>query len=311
MAAGIEVHELRVRFGPVTAVDGASFVVGLGEVVALLGPNGAGKTTTVRALEGYQRPDAGRTRVLGLDPLRERAALLPRLGAMPQSSRLYSAIRPVEALRLFAAFYDHPADPGQLLEAVGLSARARTPWRRLSGGEQQRLSLALALVGRPQAVLLDEPTAGVDLEGRQRVRAVVAGLRDRGAAVLVTTHELDEAERLADRVVILDRGRVVAAGPADQLAGRAGPAELRFSTAPGLDLVALGALLGGPVTEGPPGEYRAEVAPTPPVVAALTAWLAHRDLPLGDLRAGRQRLEDVFLRLTGGGAGDTPGRDAR
>jgi ABC-2 type transport system ATP-binding protein len=298
MATGMEVDGLEVRFGAVAALDGASFTVGQGEVVALLGPNGAGKTTTVRTLEGYQRPGAGRTRVLGLDPVADRSALLPRLGAMPQSSRLYTAIRPLEALRLFAAYYERPADPDQLLAEVGLAERARTPWRRLSGGEQQRLSLALAVVGRPEAVLLDEPTSGVDVEGRQRVRAVVAGLRDRGAAVLVTTHELDEAERMADRVVILDHGRVVADGRPDDLARQAGPGELRFSAAPGLDAASLARALGGPVVEEAPGEYRAAVEPGPRVVAALTAWLAERDLPLADLRAGRQTLEDVFLRLT-------------
>jgi ABC-2 type transport system ATP-binding protein len=299
----IEVDALEVRFGSLVAVGGVSFSVGHGEVVALLGPNGAGKTTTVRVLEGYARPDAGRARVLGLDPAAQRPALLPRLGAMPQSSRLYSAIRPLEALRLFAAYYDRPEDPARLLERVGLARRARTPWRKLSGGEQQRLSLALALVGRPEVALLDEPTAGVDVEGRRAVRSVVGELRERGTAVLVTTHELDEVERIADRVVIVDRGRVVASGRPSELAEQAGPAELRFAAPPGIDTASLAAALGGPVREEGRGEYVAEVAPSPQVVARLTAWLAERDLPLGDLRAGRQRLEDVFLRLTGEGGG--------
>ncbi|MPY92270.1 MAG: ATP-binding cassette domain-containing protein [Acidimicrobiia bacterium] len=299
----MEVDELRVRFGALAAVDGASFDVEGGEVVALLGPNGAGKTTTVRALEGYQAPTDGRVRVLGLDPVADRRALLPRLGAMPQSSRLYSPSAPSEALRLFAAYYPEPDDPEALLRRVGLGDRARTAWRRLSGGEQQRLSLALALVGRPEVVLLDEPTAGVDVEGRRLVRELVAGLRARGVAVLVTTHELDEAERMADRVVIVDRGEVVAAGRPDELARLAGPSQLRFAAPPGLPATELAVLLGGPVREERPGEYLAEVEPAPGTVAALAGWLAERDVHLGDLRAGRQRLEDVFLRLTGEGRG--------
>jgi len=304
----IEVEGLRVRFGAFSAVDGVSFGVEAGEVVALLGPNGAGKTTTVRALEGYLRPAAGQVRVLGLDPVGQRRALVPRLGAMPQSSRLYTAIRPLEAVRLFAAYYPRSEDPARLLALVGLADRADTPWRKLSGGEQQRLSLALALVGQPEAVLLDEPTAGVDLEGRQLIREIVAGLREEGVAVLVTTHELDEADRMADRMVIMDHGEVVAAGRPEELARQAGPPELRFAAPAGLDTAELAVVLGGPVREDQPGEYLVAVAPTPQVVAALTAWLAARDLPLGDLRAGRHRLEDVFLRLTGEGRAAGEGR---
>ncbi len=297
----IEVEDLTVRFGDLVAVDGVSFTADAGEVVALLGPNGAGKTTTVRTLEGYQRPDGGRVRVLGLDPVSQRAALLPRLGAMPQSSRLYTAIRPLEAVRLFASYYPSAEDPAALLERVGLGERARTPWRKLSGGEQQRLSLALALVARPEVALLDEPTAGVDVEGRRLIRALVAELRDRDVCVLVTTHELDEVERMADRVVIVDRGQLVAAGRPDELAAQAGPAQLRFAAAAGLDVSELAVVLGGPVREERAGDYVADVDPTPVTVAALTTWLAQRNLALGDLRAGRQRLEDVFLRLTGDG----------
>ena len=171
-----------------------------------------------------------------------------------------------------------------------------TAYKRLSGGEQQRLALALALVGNPRVVILDEPTAGVDPAGRIAVRDVVAGLRDDEVSVLLTSHELDEVQRLADRVVIIDRGRVVAAGRQGEIQG--GSEELRFSTEPGLEVTALAQRLGAPVSEGPPGEYLVSAAPLPALVAALTAWLAERDLQLGDLRADRQRLEDVFLKLT-------------
>ena len=298
MPSAIEVTDLVVRYGPVTPVDGLTFGSAPGEVLALLGPNGAGKTTTVETLEGYRRPSAGRVRVLGLDPVADRVELAPRIGVMLQRGGVYPAMSAREALRLFAAYYDDPEDPDALVERVGLQDVDRTPWRRLSGGEQQRLSLALALVGRPQAAFLDEPTAGVDPAGRLAIRHAIRELRDRGVAVLLTTHEMEEAERLADRVVIIDRGAVVATGsPAELMTAGAGR-EIRFGAPPGLEVADLGASLGAVVTEDQPGEYRVDTEATPAAVAALTAWLAARDLPLADLRAGRQRLEDVFLRLT-------------
>ncbi len=294
----VEVEGLVVRYGSTSAVDGISFEVRAGEVVALLGPNGAGKTSTVETLEGYRRPSAGTVRVLGLDPLADAPALLPRIGVMLQAGGVYPGIRPAEALRLFAAFYADPADPDELLDRVGLRSVAGSTWRQLSGGEQQRLSLALALVGRPEVAFLDEPTAGVDPGGRQVVRRLIAELRDAGVAVLLTTHELEEAERLADRVVIIDHGRVVAAGTPAELMSSGGGEEIRFGATPRLDTGALAAALGVTVTEASPGEYVVVAPGTPATVAALTAWLAEQNLPLADLRAGRHTLEDVFLRLT-------------
>jgi ABC-2 type transport system ATP-binding protein len=216
---------------------------------------------------------------------------------MLQEGGLYPGIRVGEVLALFAAYYDDPVDPAALLGRVGLAEHARATARRLSGGQQQRLALALALVGRPAVAFLDEPTAGLDVDGRLLVREVVREERDRGTCVLLATHDLAEAEKVADRVVIVDKGRIVADGTPDELM-RGGGEDLRFGAAPGLDVAGLAEVLGGAVVEDPPGEYHAAVAPTPATVAALTAWLAERDLPLGDLRAGRQRLEDVFLRLT-------------
>jgi ABC-2 type transport system ATP-binding protein len=296
----IDVSGLVVRFRGITAVDDLTFNAEAGQVLALLGPNGAGKTTTVETLEGYRRPSEGQVRVLGLDPGRDRAALMPRIGVMLQAGGVYPGITPREVLRLFAAFFERPDDPDALLDRVGLRGSARTPWRRLSGGEQRRLSLALALVGRPEVAFLDEPTAGVDVSGRRVVRDVVRELRDDGVCVLLTTHELEDAERLADDVVIIDHGRLVARGaPADLMAAGARD-EIRFGAPPGLDVQALGARLSAPVTEVSSGDYLVGTAPTPVAVAALTSWLAERDLPLADLRATRQRLEDVFLRLTSG-----------
>lgn len=294
----IDVAGLTVRYRDLVAVDGISFAAEPGEVLALLGPNGAGKTSTVEALEGYRRAAAGSVRVLGLDPIADRRALTPRIGVMLQRGGVYPGIRPAEVVRLFATYYDEPQDPAELLERVGLASRARTPFRHLSGGEQQRLSLALALVGRPEVAFLDEPTAGVDVAGRQDIRRIVRELRDGGTCVVLTTHELEDAERSADRVVIVDHGRVVASGTPAELMAAGGGEEILFAAPPGLDAAGLGGALGAPVEEVAPGEYRVRAPASPANVAALTAWLAAHDLPLADLRAGRQRLEDVFLRLT-------------
>jgi ABC-2 type transport system ATP-binding protein len=219
------------------------------------------------------------------------------MGVMLQDGGVYTAARPQEVLRLFASYYDDPADPDELLERVGLAGHRRSTWKTMSGGEQQRLSLALALVGRPDVAFLDEPTSGVDLAGRQVIRSVIEDLRARGVAVVLTTHELPEAEKVADRVVIVDDGRVVAEGtPASLRSG--GADQIRFAADPGLDVAALGAAIGEQVVEVTRGEYLVSASPSPATVAAITAWLAERNLSLGDLRAGRQSLEDVFTRLT-------------
>jgi ABC-2 type transport system ATP-binding protein len=302
----VEVSGLVVRYGAVTAVNQLDLWAHGGEVVAVLGRNGAGKTSTVEAVEGYRRAAGGRVRVLGLDPQRpeEHRVLTRRVGVMLQGGGVFPAMGPAEVLGLFASYYEHPEDPEALLDRLGLVGTvARTPWRKLSGGEQQRCSLALALVGRPEVVFLDEPTAGVDPHGRLTIRSVVGELRSAGVCVVLTTHELAEAERMADRVVIIDRGKVVAAGTLAELTDRDGvraeAPEIRFAAPPGIDTGALEVRLGARVHEEWPGEYRVDAAGRPAVVAALTAWLAEHDLALTDLRTGRQRLEDVFLRLTG------------
>ena len=296
--AVIEVDELVVAYGDLRAVDRVSFSVETGEVLALLGPNGAGKTTTVETLEGYRRPAAGRVRVFGLDPVADHHELVRRVGVMLQGGGVYPGIRPLEVLELFASYYDDPEDPAFVLERVGLAHRRNTTWRKLSGGEQQRLSLALALIGKPEVAFLDEPTAGIDVAGRQVVRELIEELRQTSVTVVVTTHDLEEAERVADRIVIIDRGRVVASGTPAELMRASDDQEIRFGAPPHLDTAGLGRSLNAFVDETSPGEYRVAIPPTPNNVAALTAWLAEHDLPLLDLRAGRQRLEDVFLRLT-------------
>lgn len=291
------VDDLVVRHGDLTAVDGVSFTASAGEVLALLGPNGAGKTSTIEVLEGYGRADSGRVTVLGHDPASESDAVVGRIGVMLQEGGVYPGIHPPEMLRLLAAMYPDPVDPASLLTRVGLDDRAGATWRQLSGGEQQRLSLAMALVGRPDVAFLDEPTAGVDVRGRQVIREIIRELADDGVAVVLCTHELDEAEKVADRVVIVDRGRVVGSGTLAELrAGTTG--EVRFSSEAEIDVAHLGLHLDATVVEVSPGEYVISGSDHPKLLAELTGWLANHDLALGDLRAGRQRLEDVFLRLT-------------
>jgi ABC-2 type transport system ATP-binding protein len=303
--SAIEVEGLTVAYRDVVAVDDLSFRAEAGEVTCVLGPNGAGKTSTIESLEGLRRPALGRLSVIGLDPRREHRSLVERIGVMLQEGGVHPGVRAIEALRHAAALYAKSVDPVELLERVGLGGLERRTYRQLSGGEQRRLALALALVGRPQVAFLDEPTTGVDPAGRQVIRRVIGDLRSEGVTVLLTTHDLDEAERVADRVVIIDRAHLVAQGPLEELMrGAAAGEAVRFAAAPGIDTEALSARLdGAAVAETGTGEYEVKAAPTPATVAAITAWLAERDLPLGDLRAGRQRLEDVFLRLTSGAAG--------
>jgi ABC-2 type transport system ATP-binding protein len=306
VVSAVEISDLVVQYGDVVAVDRLSLTAEAGKVTAVLGPNGAGKTSTIETLEGYRTAASGRARVLGLDPVADHRRLCRHVGVMLQSGGVYPTMGAADVLRLFASYYPNPLDVGALLSRLGLLGVARTPWRRLSGGEQQRLSLALAVVGRPKVAFLDEPTAGVDPAGRRVIRDVVAGLRDAGVAVLLTTHELDEAERVADWVVIVDHGQVVAAGTPAELMTSGGGQDIRFAGPPGIDTGALSTRLGAPVTETTPGDYRVDTPSTPSTVAALTGWLAEANLPLGNLRAGRQTLEDVFLRLTGTNAPEPP-----
>ncbi len=297
----IEVAELEKRYGDIVAVDGLSLTVGAGEVFGLLGPNGAGKTTTVEILEGYRRPDAGAVHVLGLDPIGDGPRLRPRIGVMLQDGGLYPGVRPLEALELFAAFYDDPDDPERLLDVVGLADTGRTVVRRLSGGQQQRLSLALALIGRPSLVFLDEPTAGMDPRARVTTWELVREVRAGGTTVVLTTHAMDEAEQLCDRLAIIDHGRLMACGTPAELTSGAGIDQTTFSAVPGLDVASLAAALGltaASVVETRPGHYVVQAAGTPALVADLTAWLRDGDVRLGELRAGRRSLEEVFLRLT-------------
>jgi len=289
------------RYGTVTAVDGLTLTARRGEVTAILGPNGAGKTTTIEVCEGYRNADGGAVRVLGLDPARDGGALRPRVGVMLQSGGIPPSVPAREYLTLLSRFHTRPLDPGWLLDVMGLTASARTPYKRLSGGQQQRLSLAAAVIGRPELVFLDEPTAGMDPQARHATWDLIGDLRADGVSVILTTHFMEEAERLSDHVVIIDAGREVAGGTPAELTGSAG--QLRFRAEPGLDTDSLLSALppDSAAKESPAGHYLIEVhGPVEPgLLAAVTAWCAERGVLPSTLRIESRTLEDVFLEVTG------------
>jgi ABC-2 type transport system ATP-binding protein len=300
--AAVEVRDLVKAYPGKRAVDGLSLLVPPGSVLALLGPNGAGKTTTIEICEGFRRPDGGSVRVLGLDPIADAAALRPRVGVMLQDGvGGYTGAKAIELLRLFASYAAQPHDPIALLESVGLGDVAQTQVKRLSGGQQQRLSLALALVGRPELVFLDEPTAGMDPQARRGTWEFIRRLRADGVSVVLTTHFLDEAEQLADTVVVIDAGRVVAAGTPAELTRSGAEGQIRFRATPGLLLASLLAALpaGSQAIEPEPGRYLVSGDVSPQLLAMLTAWCAGQGVLADDLTVGRRSLEDVFLELTG------------
>jgi ABC-2 type transport system ATP-binding protein len=297
----ITVAGLVKRYGATVAVAGLDFEVYQGEVFGLLGPNGAGKTTTVEILEGYRRPDAGHVRVLGLDPVADGTKLRPRIGVMLQEGGLYPGLRPRELLQLFAAYYDDPDDPDALIDLVGLRDAVRTYVRRLSGGQTQRLSLACALVGRPEVLFLDEPTAGMDPHARATTWQLVRELRARGTTILLTTHAMDEAEQLCDRVAIISAGRLAAIGSPAELTAGSGEGELRFSADGDLDLPSLAAALGvtpEEISAEGKDDYVVRVPGTPKLIAELACHLRDHGVLLTALHSGRRSLEAVFLSIT-------------
>ena len=313
----IEVAGLVKRYGGRAVVDGLDLTVRAGEIVALLGPNGAGKTTTVETIEGYRRPEGGSVRVFGLDPRRDGQRIRARSGLMLQRADLWNQVRVGEAVRLFAAFYADPLEPARLLDQVGLTRLAGARYRTLSGGERQRLNLALALVGRPELAILDEPTAAMDVSARRATWELLRDLRAGGTAVLLTTHLIDEAEAVADRLAIMDRGRLVASGTAAAIlggevaSGSGGPVgrpvdredvRLQLALGRGLspgeahELAALVAV--DEVRERGPGRYELRVGDPNGALVVVSAWLREREIAPLELRFGEGSLEDIYLRLT-------------
>jgi ABC-2 type transport system ATP-binding protein len=297
----VEIAALVKRYGPTAAVDGLTLTAAAGAVTAILGPNGAGKTTTIEICEGYRRPDQGTVRVLGLDPVRDARALRPRVGVMLQSGGIPPSVPAADYLKLLSRFHAHPVAVPALLELTGLTESARTPYKRLSGGQQQRLSLAAAVVGRPDLIFLDEPTAGMDPQARHATWDLIGQLRAAGVSIILTTHFMEEAERLCDQVIIIDHGQLVAQGTPAELTGTVG--QLRFRAVAGLDIDSLLAALppASAAKESPAGHYVIEVHGTvdPLLLAAVTAWCAERGVLANSVRIESRTLEDVFLELTG------------
>lgn len=298
--AAVEVENLSVHYGPLRAVDEVSFAAEFGEVTAVLGPNGAGKTSTIETCEGFRRPTSGSVRVLDLDPWTHRVALHREVGVMLQDGGVYPSARVAETVAQFCRLYDRGASAAELVARVGLAERATTTWRRLSGGEKQRLCLALALAARPRVAFLDEPTAGVDVNGRDDVRGIIRDLASQGCAVVLATHELDEAERLADRVVLFNRGRIVANSTLTNL--RSSRTTVRFRSSPSLDSTALTRHIGLDVVANGDEFIISFSSPdssmASDLVSRISVWLGSNSLPLHDLNVGGERLEDIFRMLT-------------
>ncbi len=301
--AAVVVDGLEMRYGDTTAVDRLDLTVEAHTITAVLGPNGAGKTTTLETCEGYRRPQRGSVRVLGLDPVRERRALLPRIGVMLQSGGAWSGVRAVEMLRHMARLHAHPLDVGLLVERLGLADCGRTPFRRLSGGQQQRLGLAVALVGRPELVFVDEPTAGLDPGVRRTVWALLEELRDDGVTVVLTTHYMDEAERLADTVHILDHGRLVASGSPLELTRGGTVATIRLVVTEPFPPSAPASLTAalGPDTAVAQLDAHSLLVTGPADATTLgkvSRWCEEQGVVPESLTLGQRNLEDVFLELT-------------
>jgi ABC-2 type transport system ATP-binding protein len=301
-AAAIRVDGLEKSYGQQMAVRNLSFTVAKGEIFALLGPNGAGKTTTIEILEGYRQADTGTVEVLGLRPDRNGRELKPRIGVMLQQDGVYPALRTVEILRLFSEFFVDPIHPAELLERLGLQESAKIRCRQLSGGQKRRLALALALIGRPELLFLDEPTTGMDPQARRATWDIIQEQQKQGVTVLLTTHLMDEAERLSDRIAIIDGGKLIALDTPAGLtqAQSATSTEVYFTATPGLSLQEIAALQGVlQAREESSGRYSILTADARLLLAELTAWLLQKQADLTELRVGKSTLEDVFLRLTG------------
>jgi ABC-2 type transport system ATP-binding protein len=299
----VEVSGLVMRYGDKVAVDGLDLAVAEHTITAVLGPNGAGKTTTLETCEGYRRPQQGTVRVLGLDPTADQRALLPRIGVMLQGSGAWSGVRAMEMLRHIARLHAHPLDVDLLADRLGLHDCGRTPYRRLSGGQQQRLGLAMAVVGRPEVVFVDEPTAGMDPLARRTTWELLEELRADGVTVVLTTHYMDEAERLADQIHIIDQGRMIASGtPADLTRG--GTATIRLVVTkpfpPGAP-ASLQEALGPQVSVTPISDVSLLIAgpADSTTLATVAGWCELQGVLPESLNLGQRNLEDVFLELTG------------
>ncbi len=304
MGAQVVVRDLRKRYGKTEALRSVSLDIEAGGIFGLLGPNGAGKSTLVECLIGLREPDGGSIEICGIDARRNPRGVREKIGAALQTTALQDLITPREALTLFGSFYRQRTTADVLLKRFALTAKADAPFNSLSGGQRQRLALALAFVNQPELVLLDEPTAGLDPQSRQELHEEIVQMKRDGHTVLITTHQLDEAEQLCDRVAIIDRGQIIASGsPRELIAGQESVQTVDFETNRPLDPAELASLPGVQdlVCDGARGQFRTAQATR--TIAALTALLSGRGIELVDLHVHRGTLEELFLRLTGPEAG--------
>lgn len=297
MAAAIEVRNLRKSYGDFQAVDGVDLEVEQGEILAFLGPNGAGKTTSIEILEGYRTRDSGDVSVLGVDPADAPLSWREKIGIVLQESEPVPELTAMESVTMQAAYYSNPRNPGEVLEIVGLTASADTRTRKLSGGQKRRLDLALALVGNPSLVFLDEPTTGFDPSARRESWGMIDALRDIGSTVLLTTHYMDEAEYLADRIVVIAGGRIVARGTAAELADQVGAkTKITWRPIPGSSRAPEWL---APVEQD--GLALIETDNVVPAIQALSTWAVELGVDLPELNVARPTLEYVYLELIGDG----------
>lgn len=297
-AMAVVVENLTVRYGDITAVDDVSFVAPTGAVTVILGPNGAGKTSTIEVCEGFRRATSGTVSVLGLDPVRQHQQLTHRMGVMLQGGGVYPSARVKDVLSHFCALYGKKVSPIELIERVGLAHRGTSTWRRLSGGEQQRLSLALALAANPDVLFLDEPTSGVDIDGRDTIRDIITSAAAQGTTIVLASHDMAEAQRVATDVVLFQHGRVIAHGPlADITHTRK---RLRFTSDAGLDVLSLSQEIGALVTHHGDGIFEVTAESSARLVGRITQWLGENNLSLRGIDLGEETLEDAYRRLTGG-----------
>jgi ABC-2 type transport system ATP-binding protein len=297
----VEIAHLRKTYGSLVAVDDVSFTVATGEIFGILGPNGAGKTTTVECAIGLRTPDSGTVRLLGLDPRTDRAEVHQLVGVQLQSSAQPDKLRVGEILDMYQSFYREPADVTDLLEALGLAAKRHDTYKSLSGGQRQRLSVALALIGRPRIAVLDEMTTGLDPQARREAWGLIEDIRASGTTVLLVTHFMEEAERLCDRVALVDNGRIVALGSPASLAEQArGGKTVRFLPSAAFDDRILTALANVTRVEHQGGHV--VVTGTGELVNAVLFALAAAGVDAGDVQLDSANLEDAFVRLTGDGS---------
>jgi ABC-2 type transport system ATP-binding protein len=293
----IEVTDLTKHYGNRAAVDGVSFSVEEGEIFGILGPNGAGKTTTVESIAGLRKPDGGKIRVLGLDPQQDRDRLREVVGVQLQESELPERMTVTEALELFASFYADPEDPDTLINDLGLADKRDTTYKKLSGGQKQRLSIALALVGRPKVAILDELSTGLDPQARRETWGLIEEIRGRGVTVILVTHLMEEAERLADRVAVIDGGRIVAIDTPAGIVARVDPEQkLRFRPSAPIEDRLLTDL--PEVTNVERTGSVVEVTGTGNLIHAVTSVLAQHQVVANDLRVEQANLDDAYLALT-------------